>query len=197
MNAFTKYNLMSWGELCSIFFFFFDVLFSFHFFYLLYHFLSFFRLFQVRAYVGTGSYAPAFTECALGVSQQPAEVNYMIKYKGPRFAVHRLLSVDYLNLPRKFTTAKMLMLQSSIDEESLINFENDSEINILAAATAFTRSHLHQNQCYLYECSLSACLIATDEFGSHLTHNDSHLGSQQFSLRNTFWHSCSSLLTLV
>ena len=46
--------------------------------------------------------------------------------------VHRLLSVAYL----KFI-AKMFILKFSIDEESLINFDDHSEINILAAAAAF------------------------------------------------------------
>ena len=60
----------------------------------------------------------------------------------------------------------MLMLPSSIDEESLINFDDDSEINILAVAAAFTRCDLDQNQGY-YKFLLPAYLIAIDEFRSH------------------------------
>ena len=54
----------------------------------------------------------------------------------------------------------MLMLQSPIDKESLINFDDDSEINILAVAA------VHQKQDY-YECSLPPYPIAMDEFSSH------------------------------
>ena len=41
----------------------------------------------------------------------------------------------------------MLMLQSSIDEGSLINFDDHRKINILAAAAVFARCSLSQNRC--------------------------------------------------
>ena len=41
------------------------------------------------------------------------------------------------------------------DEESVINLEDDGEINILSAVATFMRRNLNRNQ-GCYECSLSA-----------------------------------------
>ena len=41
------------------------------------------------------------------------------------------------------------------NEESVINFEDDGEINILSAVATFMRRNLNRNQ-GCYECSLSA-----------------------------------------
>lgn len=64
--------------------------------------------------------------------------------------------------------AQMLMLyeslEFSIDKESVINSEDDGEINILSAVATFMRRNLVRNQGY-YECSLPAYSI--DEFKSH------------------------------
>ena len=62
----------------------------------------------------------------------------------------------------------MLMLRSSIDEESLKNFDDDREIYILVVCGApdFTRCDLHQNPGY-YEFSSTEYSIAIDEFKSH------------------------------
>ena len=61
--------------------------------------------------------------------------------------------------------AQMLMLHESlefsIDEESVMNSEDDGEMNILSAVATFMRRNLIRNQGY-YECSLPANSI--DEF---------------------------------
>lgn len=51
---------------------------------------------------------------------------------------------------------QMLMLHENLefltDEESVINLEDDGEINILSAVATFMRRNLNRNQGY-YECS--------------------------------------------
>lgn len=102
-------------------------------------------------------------------------------FSDPFLLLYRI--VKYL--PRKFKmAAQMLMLHESlefsIDEESVMNSEDDGEMNILSAVATFMRRNLIRNQGY-YECSLPAYSI--DEFKKNFKRRDSQYGPLQDNRR--------------